>query len=185
MRLVKASMEAPKGLLGFIREIGEGENGFGGEPDVVAGPLAEAPAAEAGPAQVEAFLRRLVEMSEGRNLPTGWVPMTTFWLVDDDGWVRGMSRLRHRLTPFLLEHGGHIGYYVARAHRGKGYATQVLTGTLAEARDLGIERALLTVDSDNAPSIRVIERNGGVLEDEAIDSATGKLHRRYWIDLTS
>jgi predicted acetyltransferase len=53
-----------------------------------------------------------------------------------------------------------------------------------EARALGIERALLTVDSDNEPSIRVIERNGGVMEDEGIDSTTGKLHRRYWIELT-
>jgi predicted acetyltransferase len=183
LRLVKASLEAPAGLLEFIREIDEGENGFGGEPAVIAGPLAAASDVVAGQTAVEAFLRSLVEMSEGRNLPEGWVPMTTFWLVGA-GAVVAMSNLRRRLNDFLLNHGGHIGYYVAREQRRKGYATQMLALTLAEARKLGIERALLTVDSDNEPSIRVIERNGGVLEDEGIDSTTGKLHRRYWIELT-
>jgi predicted acetyltransferase len=124
-------------------------------------------------------------MSQGRNLPDGWVPMTTYWLVDDAGAVAGVSRLRHELTPFLLDHGGHLGYYVKASERGQGYGTQILALTLIEARHLGLKRALLTVDSENEPSIRVIERNGGVLEDEPIDETTGKLHRRYWIDLSS
>jgi predicted acetyltransferase len=121
-------------------------------------------------------------MAAGRNLPDGWVPMTTFWLVDESGAVVGVSRVRHSLTPFLRKHGGHIGYYIARERRGKGYGTQILTLTLAEARRLGLDRVLLTVNSDNERSIRVIERNGGVMEDEGIDETTGKLHRRYWIE---
>jgi predicted acetyltransferase len=92
-----------------------------------------------------------------------------------------MSRLRHELNDVLLYHGGHIGYYVRAAVRGRGYGTVLLALTLAKGRTLGIERFLLTVDSDNAPSIRVIEGNGGLLEDERVDRETGRRFRRYWI----
>jgi predicted acetyltransferase len=125
-----------------------------------------------------------MDMSDGINLKPGWVPMTTHWLLDDAGEVVGVGRLRHRLTPALLEDGGHIGYYVRPTHRGKGYGTEILRLLLVEARKLGIDRALLTVHSDNGASIRVIERNGGVLEDERTDPE-GVPYRRYWIALRS
>jgi predicted acetyltransferase len=132
---------------------------------------------------IDAFLRNRIAWSAGLNLRADWVPFTTFWLLDDSGTVVGVSRLRHRLNDFLLNHGSHIGYYVKASERGKAYGTQVLALTLTEARGLGLEPALLTVDSDNEPSIRVSERNGGALEEECIDETTSRLHRRYWIDL--
>jgi predicted acetyltransferase len=87
-------------------------------------------------------------MSEGRNLRAGWVPMTTFWLLDATDNAVGVSRLRHRLTESLMRSGGHIGYFVKRQERGKGYGTAILHETLDEARKLGIEepssRSMLT-----------------------------------------
>jgi len=65
--------------------------------------------------------------------------------------------------------------------RGKGYGTSILALTLAEGRRFGIERFLLTVRSDNTASIKVIEANGGVLEDERVEVETGIPFRRYWI----
>ncbi|HKU02962.1 MAG TPA: hypothetical protein VJQ80_09155, partial [Arthrobacter sp.] len=47
---------------------------------------------------------------------------------------------------------------------------------LPVARALGIQRALLTCDVDNAGSRATIEKNGGQYE----DTRNGK--RRYWID---
>ena len=67
-----------------------------------------------------------------------------------------------------------------RSERRKGYGRLVLALTLAEGRKRGIDRFLLTVDSDNVGSIRVIEANGGVLEDERIYPEWGKF-LRYWI----
>ena len=172
MRLVKASLEPPPGLEELLSQLGEGENGFVGTGQ---------------PANTEslgAYVQSLVDMANGINLRPDWVPMTTHWLLDDNERIIGVSRLRHSLTPSLLVDGGHIGYYVLPLERGKGYGTALLRLTLIEARRYGIERALLTVDSDNEPSIRVIERNGGVQEDERVD-ADGIPYRRYWIDLTS
>jgi len=63
-------------------------------------------------------------------------------------------------------------------HRRKGYATEVLRQALDVARNIGIRRILLCCADDNAGSIKVIERCGGVLE-AVIDVDGGKL-RRYW-----
>jgi predicted acetyltransferase len=169
MRLLKASLQPPDDLDAFLAELGSGENGFGGTDYSM------------GQESLEAFLRRLIERESALNLPDGVVPSTTFWLVDDDGQVLGMTRLRHHLNEGLRIHGGHIGYYVRPSARGRGCGTAILSLCLAEARSLGIERVMLTVDSDNEPSIRVIEGNGGVMEDELPRPETGRPYRRYWI----
>jgi predicted acetyltransferase len=126
-----------------------------------------------------------VDFAGGKNLPDGWIPATTFWLLDNRDRAVAMSNLRHKLTPQLLNRGGHIGYYVMEPERGMGYGTQVLALTLIQARGLGLDRVLVSADSDNERSVRIIERNGGVLEDERVDETSGRPYRRYWIDLTS
>jgi predicted acetyltransferase len=97
--------------------------------------------------------------------PDGFVPDTELWYVAGDEFL-GRVGIRHRLTPGLLEKGGHIGYDVRRSARRRGHATAMLGEALAIARALGIDRALVTCDVDNVGSRTVIERNGGVLEDQ-------------------
>jgi predicted acetyltransferase len=79
--------------------------------------------------------------------------------------VVGRVSVRHRLTPTLLEHGGHVGYAVGPRFRRRGHATEILRQSVARLGDLGVERVLVTCDDDNAGSARVIEACGGVLED--------------------
>ena len=111
---------------------------------------------------------------EATARPAGFVPDTELWWVDGDQFL-GRVGIRHRLTPALLEIGGHIGYDVRPSARRHGHATLMLRKALPVARELGIERALVTCDVDNVGSRAVIERNGGVLEDER----GGKL--RFWV----
>jgi len=87
----------------------------------------------------------------------------------------GRISIRHQLTPALLEHGGHIGYDIAPKARRRGHGTAMLRAALPVAASLGIERALITCDVDNLGSRKVIEANGGVLEDQR----AGKL--RFWV----
>lgn len=119
---------------------------------------------------------RLEELEETPR-PEGWVPATTLWWVERDEYL-GRLAIRHRLTPVLLEKGGHIGYDVRASARRRGHATAMLRAALPVAHALGIDPALLTCDVDNVASRRVIERNGGVLEDER----AGKL--RFWVRTT-
>jgi predicted acetyltransferase len=106
--------------------------------------------------------------------PAGWVPATTLWWADDDGWA-GRLAIRHRLSDFLLQRGGHIGYDVRRSKRRRGYATAMLRAALPIAAGLGLDRVLVTCDHDNVGSRTVIETNGGVLEDQRGEKL------RYWI----
>jgi predicted acetyltransferase len=129
-----------------------------------------------------AYLRALLGGARGVGLPPGRVPHSTFWLASGRRLL-GRSSLRHRLTPELEDEGGHIGYDIRPSERRKGYGKLILALTLAEARRLGLSRALLTCDADNAASARVIEANGGRLQDRGVSKRSGVTISRYWIEL--
>ena len=106
--------------------------------------------------------------------PEGIVLCDYFWITDGDEMV-GFLALRHELTPWLLEEGGHIGYSVRPSRRREGHASRAVALATIRAKELGLERVLLTCDEDNVGSRRTIENAGGVYEDSRKDK------RRYWI----
>ncbi|HEX8284964.1 MAG TPA: GNAT family N-acetyltransferase [Pyrinomonadaceae bacterium] len=128
------------------------------------------------------FLRELSDDARGIGLPPARVPCSTFWLTAGRHPI-GSSRIRHHLTPDLEDEGGHVGYDIRPSERRKGYGVLILELTLAEARKLGLSRVLLTCDTDNAGSARVIERNGGRLQSQGVSKRSGKPISRYWIEL--
>jgi predicted acetyltransferase len=134
------------------------------------------------PGDFENSVKRAKEHVDGIGLPEGWVPASTYWLVRDEILI-GTCNLRHELNVFLENYGGHIGYSVRRSQRNKGYGTQMLRFALQKARDLGIERALVTCDDNNIASARTIEKNGGKLADKVKTEYAEYLIRRYWIEL--
>ena len=135
-----------------------------------------------------AFIERLRRYSQGENLPNGHVPVDEYWLLEPaSGRILGAIRLRHRLNPYLEERGGHIGYAVRPAERRKGYGTRMLGILLGWLRDptwrqergLDLQRVLVTCHTENIASARIIEANGGVLENRVWSE--GELISRYWI----
>lgn len=111
--------------------------------------------------QYRAWLRAQYESARQVGLRDGYkVPQTTYWLVAD-GRPVGLGRLRHFLTAALREDGGNLAYAVAPAERGKGYGKAILRGLIAEAGRLGLDRALLVIHEDNAPSLRTALSCGG------------------------
>jgi predicted acetyltransferase len=179
LRLVPSYLEAHDEFLaiGEGRRDGDGvwveEADDGGYPGV--GFTREELETRQGAARFVAW--RLERSREDAPRPTGHVPCTFFWVVEDAAPERylGSISVRHRLTRYLLEVGGHIGYSVRPTARRRGVATEALRAVLPEAARLGIDPALVTCDDDNVGSARVIEANGGVLE----DVRAGK--RRYWV----
>lgn len=106
-----------------------------------------------------------------------------YWIVDG-GEVVGFLSFRHDLNEWLREAGGHIGYSVRASRRRRGYASTALRLGLDRAREIGLERVLVTCDDDNVGSYRTIEGAGGVLQDVSDQTERGHaLLRRYWIAL--
>ena len=130
-----------------------------------------------------ALLARLSDAAEGKGIPENFVPHTTYWMVGAGCGIVGVANLRHRLNENLLLEGGHIGYSIRPSLRGRGLATRQLALALAAAGLRGLRRVLVVCERDNAASARVIEKNGGRLADEVTAEETGKLMRRYWIEL--
>jgi len=126
------------------------------------------------------YLDTLADVRAGRRLPAGCVPET--FLVGFAGpRIVGRVAIRHALTPALERDGGHVGYVVVPEFRRRGYATRMLAMALRIAHhQLGIDEVLVTCGDGNVASIRVIERNGGVLHDVVAVDSTGEPVRRYW-----
>jgi predicted acetyltransferase len=130
-------------------------------------------------ADVEGYIERLEKESNGEGLPAGYVPHTTFWLVDDGEYI-GRVDIRHELNDFLLREGGHIGYDVRPSKRGLGYGKEALRLGLEKAKELNIDNVLITCDVGNASSNAIIKSQGGALE-EAVTLPNGTVKNRYWI----
>lgn len=127
------------------------------------------------------YLQILTDSRRGVNLPEEHVP-STFLVADIDGQIVGRVTIRHELNDVLRVEGGHIGYCVLPGFRRRGYATEILRQAMIVARSIGIDRVLVTCDDDNAPSIAVIEANGGKLDGVRPATADAPAHRSYWID---
>ncbi len=115
----------------------------------------------------DAFLASLKDAREGKNLPEGYVPQTVYWIVDGNKFI-GRVAIRHMLNDHLTILGGHIGYAIRPTERNKGYGSLALKLALPKARELGIEKALVTCAKGNLASKKIIEKNGGIFEDEGI-----------------
>lgn len=129
-------------------------------------------------------VKKYYNYRKGINLKENRVPQTTYWLVDGDEFI-GEIGIRHRLNDCLLIRGGHIGYGVRYSKWGQGLGTKMLSMALKKAKEMGLERVLVTCNKDNIASARVIEKNGGQLENVVDVEVDGKIvpTKRYWIDL--
>ena len=119
---------------------------------------------------------------EGKNLLATYVP-NTFFVGIVKGKVIGRLSIRHKLNDFLKQIGGHIGYCVIPSQQKHGYATEMLKQSLDYARLLGLDKVLITCDTDNIGSMNVIKNNDGVYENTSDDPNLKIQKNRYWIDL--
>jgi len=140
------------------------------------------------------FVHDLLNLASDDTLPRGWQQDQVFWLIGGGEYLGQTSIRPHLSSRYLLTYGGHIGYSIRPSRRRQGYGTKILALALEEARRLGLQRVLITCNSDNLPSKRIIEQNGGRYESSMAmpahllraegRSANGQVDKlRYWIEL--
>ncbi|HSW48196.1 MAG TPA: GNAT family N-acetyltransferase [Candidatus Saccharimonadales bacterium] len=128
------------------------------------------------------FVNWKINQSKGLDLPEGYVANTELWLIDKDEFI-GFVNIRHSLTKHLLKVGGHIGYWIRPTKRHLGYGKEILRLSLIQIQKLRIKKALVTCDDTNSASRKIIESNGGILENIIENGSENPKKRRYWINI--
>lgn len=129
------------------------------------------------------IIQRMMDNRDQTKLKPTYVPSYDYFAVDDDKFI-GVIHIRIRLTDNLLRYGGHIGYGINPKYWKKGYGKELLRIGLEQYKNLIKEDdILITCDDDNIGSYKIIEANGGVLENKVENEEDGEkfLTRRYWI----
>lgn len=116
------------------------------------------------------------------NILPGKVPaLTYFYVSEDTDQIVGMVNIRLSLNDFLREEGGHIGYSIRPTMRKHHYATQMLQDALKIYHTLGIRNVIVSCDTTNIASAKVIQNNGGVLDKELYSEHFHEMIQRYII----
>ncbi len=129
------------------------------------------------------IIQKFKDSRDQSKLPSNYVPSYDFFAVDEDKFI-GVIHIRIRLTENLLKYGGHIGYAINPKYWNMGYGKQLLKLGLEQYKNIIEEdNILITCDDDNIGSYRIIEFNGGILENKVENEDCGEkfLTRRYWI----
>ena len=137
---------------------------------------------EKDPSNFEEMVQFLMDNEKGVNIPDGWVPDSTYWLLNNEKRIIGAVNIRHQLTELLFNSGGHIGYGIRPSERRKGYATKLLSLSLEKARELGIKKVLVVCDKTNVGSLKVITNNNGIPDSDFVED-DGNIVKRFWIEL--
>ncbi|HAT55837.1 MAG TPA: hypothetical protein DCW31_11490 [Lactobacillus sp.] len=135
----------------LLQQIGSNENGF--HNDMFGASLSE----------YKTWLEVETDAAMGCNLAVGYVPRSTYWLIDDSDMPVGIGRIKHDLTPAMLENSGHIAYAIGQQYRSRGYGQTLCQLLVDECRQFKINPVQVTVEQENKDSNKIVQHVGGVL----------------------
>ena len=109
------------------------------------------------------WLKSVTDNISPDTVNSEWVVTDTYFAFDEDDNIVGIIDLRHELNDFLKDFGN-SGYSVRPSQRRKGYATEMLKLIIERARQIGMDKLQLSVETSNEASVKTITKNGGKYE---------------------
>ncbi|MCF3095924.1 GNAT family N-acetyltransferase [Aeromonas australiensis] len=107
----------------------------------------------------DGWLQSLLDHAKGRNLPSGYLPTTTYFALDGEEIIATL-RLRHSDNEAIHQWLGHIGYETLPSRHGEGVATMLLRWVQQQVLTAPV---LISCEYGNLASRKVIATAGGVL----------------------
>lgn len=121
----------------------------------------------------------------GVNLPDGFIPNVTYWLVLENNYV-GTINIRLGLNEGLAKYGGHIGIVIRPSYRKCGYGIKGFDFALKECKNRGINPVLVATQETNKVVISWFENiyKPSKVEKERIMHNGSPLDiRRYYLSI--
>lgn len=127
----------------------------------------------------KAMLLKIEDFKQGRDLPKGYVPSTTLWLVESDELI-GVTNIRHHLNEQILTCGGHIGLSVRPSMRGKKIANYLMQQSIEYLAQRRVSPVHIHCYKSNLASANTIQHCDGVLASEL--TLDGVCVQRYLVE---
>jgi predicted acetyltransferase len=124
------------------------------------------------------YLKKQIAYSEGKELPIGWLPTSTFFCIES-GVILGSIRIRHGTNDYITDVIGHIGYETLPIARGRGVATYMLEWVRNNVLE---DTNIIICDLDNIASQKVIIKSKGEYlkqyysQEEDVEVVSYRLH---------
>ena len=126
------------------------------------------------------WFNHVKSLENKETLPPCKVVSTLYLSFDQDELI-GMIDIRHYLNHNLEMYGGHIGYSIRPSKRRLGYGTKQLELALLKCKELNLTEVLLTCDSTNIASKKIIIKNNGIFHSKI--NGKNEDIERYWIKI--
>lgn len=130
----------------------------------------------------ECWLEYIINASLGIDLEEGRVPFISYFLMDDSKIIGDVS-IKTEIHDY--DYSGHVGGGIRPSERKKGYATKLLGMSLEKCKHLGMEDVLVSCDSKNIASSKLIKSNGGELREVVYDIKNKRMVNVYNISVAN
>lgn len=133
----------------------------------------------------EKYLEKCEVDKNIENVNPNWSNANNYLLVDENNRIYGCSQFRHHILGELINVGGNFAYAIRPSERGKGYGIIQLKLLIEKAKEIGLEKVLVTCRENNIASKKTMEKFVGEADTLVPSIHDGIMEYRYWIEINN
>lgn len=126
------------------------------------------------------WLDNIIQLNLGNSLTNGETPTSTFFMFDDTRLVGYMTIKRKNYNQNNV---GQVYINVRPSDRKKGYGTQLLKAAFEKCRAINMRQVIMSCPEESIGGSRLIENNGGVLQETKFLNGSSIKMKIYLIEL--